>query len=76
MQISTIDFSEFLLGILLSFLLFAGSMHVNIDDLKESGFSILTFATIGTLLSTFMVAFSLYYIFPFFDLAIPFIACL
>jgi CPA1 family monovalent cation:H+ antiporter len=75
-QISTIDFSEFLLGILLSFLLFAGSMHVDIEDLKESGISILTFATFGTVLSTFLVAISLFYLLPFLDLQVPFIGCL
>lgn len=32
-QLALIDFSEFLLGILLSFLLFAGSLHVNLPDL-------------------------------------------
>ncbi|CAA7387850.1 hypothetical protein [Chryseobacterium fistulae] len=34
-KLALIDFSEFLLGILLSFLLFAGCHHVSIPDLKK-----------------------------------------
>jgi len=46
-QLLSIDFSEFVLGILLSFLLFAGSLHVSYQQLKKSAKSILCFSTIG-----------------------------
>lgn len=71
-----IDFSEFLLGILLSFLLFAGSLHVSVPDLRESSKSIISFATLGTLISTAAVGFSLFYILPLFDQNVPLIYCL
>src|SRR5215212_12031489 len=44
-RLSAIDFSEFLLGILLSFLLFAGSFHLNLAQLRASAKSITVFAT-------------------------------
>lgn len=71
-----IDFSEFLLGILLSFLLFAGSLHVSVPDLRESSKSIISFATLGTLISTAAVGFALFYILPVFNQNIPLIYCL
>lgn len=75
-KLSLIDFSEFLLGILLSFLLFAGSMHVSIPDLKKSAKSIISFATIGTLISTVAVGYSLFYLLSAFNQPIPLIYCL
>jgi CPA1 family monovalent cation:H+ antiporter len=75
-KLALIDFSEFLLGILLSFLLFAGSMHVSIPDLKKSAKSIISFATIGTLISTVAVGYSLFYLLSAFNQPIPLIYCL
>ena len=75
-KLALIDFSEFLLGILLSFLLFAGSLHVSIPELKKSAKSIISFATIGTLISTLVVGYSLYYLLSAFYQDIPLIYCL
>lgn len=75
-KLALIDFSEFILGILLSFLLFAGSLHVHLADLKKSAKSITSFATLGTLISTFLVGGALYYIMQLFHHPIPFIFCL
>ncbi|MEW7290369.1 cation:proton antiporter [Aquimarina sp. 2304DJ70-9] len=49
------DFRSLLLDGILSFLLFAGALHVNIDELAKEKWPILLFATIGVLLSTFIV---------------------
>ncbi|CAN5306056.1 sodium:proton antiporter [soil metagenome] len=75
-QISSIDFSEFLLGTLLSFLLFAGSMHVNYQQLKSSAKSVLIFSTFGVLISTFLTGITIYYLLGIFGIAVPFLACL
>ena len=37
-QLGQIDFSEFILGVLLSFLIFAGSLHVRLRDLRDAAF--------------------------------------
>ena len=73
-----VDFSEVLLNIMLSFLLYAGALHVDIDKLKEESASVFILAVFGTLLSTFIVATSIYYLLGFFDLGfnIKFIHCL
>lgn len=74
-KLSQLDFSEFLLGILLSFLLFAGSLHVQLADLKTQAKSILSFATISTVLSTAIMGFAIYYFLGIFGLEVPLIFC-
>lgn len=49
------DFKSLLLDGILSFMLFAGALHVNLEALAEQKKSILLFATIGVLMSTFIV---------------------
>jgi CPA1 family monovalent cation:H+ antiporter len=53
--ISEINFSEVLLDMMLSFMLFAGAMHTNFEQLKVQRRPVLAFAFIGTLISTFLV---------------------
>lgn len=71
-----VDFSELLLGSLLSFLLFAGSLHVDIDNLKNAAKSIASFALLGTLISTILVALLCYFALPLFGIELPVIYCL
>ncbi len=49
------DFRSLLLDGILSFLLFAGALHVNIDELAKEKWPILLFATLGVLISTIIV---------------------
>ncbi|MEM9829208.1 MAG: sodium:proton antiporter [Bacteroidota bacterium] len=53
--IGSIDLSNIILDILLSFLLFAGALHTDWGRLKEQAAPIIIFATIGVLASTFVV---------------------
>lgn len=50
-----VDFENLLFDGLLSFLLFAGALHVKIADLKKERWSVFLFATLGTLISTALV---------------------
>jgi CPA1 family monovalent cation:H+ antiporter len=50
-----LDFQALLLHGMLGFLLFAGALHVNLGDLLERRWSILSLATMGVLLSTTVV---------------------
>jgi monovalent cation:H+ antiporter, CPA1 family len=74
--LAKINFSGFLLDFMLGFLLFAGALHTNIDKLRKSRGPILTFATIGTLISTFLVGGALYLLLPLLDYRVEFIYCL
>jgi Na+:H+ antiporter len=74
--ISAIDFETVLLDVMLSFLLFAGALHTNFQQLKVQRKPILTFATFGTIMSTFIVGVFIYYLLQFINLNVDFIYCL
>ncbi len=71
-----LDFSGFLLDFMLGFLLFAGALHTDLKRLRKSRGPILTFATLGILISTFLVGGTLYFVLPLFYEKIDFIYCL
>ncbi|PIF43669.1 CPA1 family monovalent cation:H+ antiporter [Chryseobacterium sp. 52] len=71
-----IDFTEVLMGAMLNFLLFAGGIHININDLKEQFRPVLIFSTAGVVISTFVVGFGMFYLLPFLGIELPFIYCL
>ena len=73
---TSIDFTEVLMGAMLNFLLFAGGIHINIKDLKEQLLPVAIFSTISVLISTFVVAIGLYYILPLVGIQLSFIYCL
>ncbi|MCJ8155591.1 sodium:proton antiporter [Chryseobacterium sp. SSA4.19] len=73
---SSIDFTEVLMGAMLNFLLFAGGIHINIDDLKEQFRPVLIFSTLGVVISTFVVGFGMFYLLPLLGIDLPFIYCL
>lgn len=68
-----IHFREFLLDIILSFLLFAGAMHINIQELQKQRKAVFVFAIFGTLISTFLVGTLTYYAAQLLSLNIPYI---
>jgi monovalent cation:H+ antiporter, CPA1 family len=61
---------------MLGFLLFAGALHTDINKLRKSKGPILTFATLGILISTFLIGGALYLLFPLVVQHIDFIYCL
>lgn len=71
-----IDFQKLLMEGMLSFLLFAGALHVDFSSLKEQRWPIILFATLGVLTSTFLVGGMVYGILQILGIGIPFIHCL
>ncbi|MGB7343629.1 MAG: sodium:proton antiporter [Pirellulaceae bacterium] len=74
--IAVIDFKTVLLDIMLGFLLFAGAMHTNFDQLKVQRWPVLVFSTLGVLVSTFLVGTFVYFAFGVIGLEVQFIHCL
>lgn len=74
--IEGINFSTFVLDFMLGFLLFAGGLHTDVNRLRKARWPIITYATIGVLLSTTIIGFALYYLLPLIYQPIPFIYCL
>ena len=74
--ISSIDFKTVLLDEMLSFLLFAGALHTNFQQLKVQRWPILLFSTLGVLTSTFLVGGATFLILQLVGFNIGFIYCL
>jgi len=74
-MIMKLDFSVLVLDILLSILLFAGAMHVDLSLLKKEKWPVLAFASIGVLISTTIVGFALYALAPLLGVTLPLIIC-
>ncbi|MDH5546472.1 MAG: sodium:proton antiporter [Gammaproteobacteria bacterium] len=75
-MVRSIDFNTTLMQGMLSFLLFAGALHVNIDDLLKQKGAILLLASVGVILSTFIIGAGAWYVLGFLGVELPFIYCL
>ncbi|MEE3330231.1 MAG: sodium:proton antiporter [Myxococcota bacterium] len=74
--LEAVDFDRALMEGMLGFLLFAGALHVNLDDLLEQKGIIALTATFGLLISTALVGGMLYFTAQALGLDAPFAACL
>jgi len=71
-----IDFSEVLMQGMLSLLLFAGALHVDISTLNRYRWQVTALALGGTLASTALIGAAMYYLLPLVGLALPLTHCL
>ncbi len=76
LMLSQIDFSIVLMHGMLSFLLFAGALHVNFEDLSKFKWIITSLATMGIVLSTFIVGTLIWILLGLLDFNIAYIYCL
>ncbi|BAN34545.1 Na+/H+ antiporter [Sulfuricella denitrificans skB26] len=74
--LSSVDFSELLMQGMLSLLLFAGALHVDLSELKSYRWQVGILAIFGTLTSTLLVGFGLWVILPYTGIALPLTYCL
>lgn len=71
-----LHFSEALMQGMLSFLLFAGALHVDLGSLAARKWAIGTMASIGVLISTALVGFGIWGVFSLLGISMPLIFCL
>lgn len=74
--LANFDFTELLMGSMLSFLLFAGAIHVKLDELRKVFWSVTLFSTLGVVIATFVIGGAMYFILPLFQIEMPFLYCL
>jgi len=74
--LAAVDFDEALLHGMLSFLLFAGALHVDLSELAERKWAIGFLATAGVLISTALVGAATWWLFGALGHPIAFIWCL
>ncbi|MFL5762694.1 MAG: cation:proton antiporter [Bacteroidia bacterium] len=75
-MVKSINFSQALLNVMLGFLLFAGSLHVNTNDLKKQKVAVLSFSTISVALSIFFFGSLIWCVFKVFNYPVDYIYCL
>ena len=75
-MLRAIDFSSVLMQGMLSFLLFAGALHVDLSELRAYRWQIGALAVIGTLMSTAVVGAVLFWTLPWVGLSVPLLYCL
>ncbi len=72
----SIDFSDVLMQGMLSFLLFAGAMHIDLSSLRQYRWQVGSLAVVGTLLSTAAVGFAMWWVLPLLGIHLALIHCL
>lgn len=75
-MVQSLDFYDLLINMMLSFLLFAGAIHINAAQLKKEKLPVIALATVGTVISTFLVGGLVYLLFHAFGRPIDMIYCL
>ncbi len=71
-----IEFDAVLLNAMLSFLLFAGALHINLDMLLSRRWAVLAMALFGVIISTFIVGFGFKVLATMLGLDVPLVWCL
>lgn len=71
-----IDFSDVLMQGMLSMLLFAGALHVDLSALKKFRWQVASLAVLGTVASTFLIGFAIHAVLPWIGLPLPLLYCL
>ncbi len=72
----SIDFSDVLMQGMLSLLLFAGALHVDLSELKAYRWPVGILAVFGTLLSTLVVGYGMWLALPLVGVSLPLMHCL
>ncbi|MGW8192868.1 MAG: cation:proton antiporter [Desulforhopalus sp.] len=75
-MLQAIDFNETLLHGMLGFLLFAGAMQIDFSDLSDQKWAIAIMATVGVMVSTFIVGGLTWIVLDFLEIPASFSYCL
>ncbi len=73
--LTAVDFSSFVLDFILCFLLFAGSLHVNLLQLKGAWTTVLSYSTLGVIISTLIIGVLSYFVFGWFGINVSLTVC-
>ncbi len=74
--VAGIDFNKALMNFMLSYLLFAGALHVNLNDLKKEWRIVTIMATLGVIVTTFAIGTISFFLFGLLGVEIPYTWCL
>jgi CPA1 family monovalent cation:H+ antiporter len=72
----SVDFHEVLMQGMLSLLLFAGALHVDLSELRAYRWPVIALAVLGTMLSTLVVGLGMWVVLPWLGMQVPLMYCL
>ena len=72
----SIDFTDVLMQGMLSFLLFAGALHVDINQLRRVAWPVGVLALVGTAMSTLIIGYGSFHLLAALGIAVPLVYCL
>lgn len=75
-RLADVNFAGLLMNGMLGFLLFAGSLTVDVQHLRPNLGTILTLSSVGVLISTAVIGVGSYLLFPLAGITVPFLFCL
>lgn len=75
-MIEGVDFHKTLMEGMLSFLLFAGALHVELEALLKRKWAVLVMSSLGVIISTFIVGYGFHALSSLFELGVPLSWCL
>jgi CPA1 family monovalent cation:H+ antiporter len=73
--LQSVDFGQTLLQGMLSFLLFAGALHINLNDLAKQKWVVTILAVVGVLISTFVFGTAIYLVLAWLNLKLSYAWC-
>lgn len=74
--VNEIDFADLLLEVMLGFMLFAGAIHIHLDELKKVRLPVVLFSTLSVVINTFLVGTGVFWLLQAFGLPAPYLHCL
>ncbi len=74
--LARIDFNQTVLHGMLGFLLFAGALHVNFEELAQQRWAVILLATFGVVLSTMIIGVLLWWVLGWLSIPLSFLYCL
>ncbi|QNH63552.1 cation:proton antiporter [Hymenobacter sediminicola] len=75
-MVRNLDFHAVVMQVMLSFLLFAGAIHVDVRALGSQQLPVAALASAGTILSTVLIGTTLYFLLPVFGVPLDYVYCL
>ncbi len=74
--VNEIDFADLLLEVMLGFMLFAGAIHIHLDELRKVRLPVVLFSTLSVVINTFLVGTGVFWLLRVFGLPTPYLHCL
>ncbi len=74
--VSEIDFADLLLEVMLGFMLFAGAIHIHLEELRKVRLAVVLFSTLSVIINTFLVGTGVFGLLHLFGMPVPYLHCL